>query len=89
MYFGLYPQKGEIAVGSDADILIWDPEMEHTIKASTHHMNTDYNVYEGMNVKGKPVKVFLRGKLIVDGDQWLQEIGKGKYLHRKPNAEIL
>ncbi len=87
--FGLYPRKGEIAVGSDADILIWDPEREHLISAVNHHMNTDYNVYEGMIVKGMPVKVFLRGKLIVDGDSWLQEKGKGEYIYRKPYAEIL
>lgn len=87
--FGLYPQKGEISVGSDADILIWDPDKEHILSAATHHMNTDYNVYEGMKVKGMPTKVFLRGKMIVDDCQWLQEQGKGNYLYRKPYAEIL
>lgn len=87
--FGLYPQKGEIAVGSDADILIWDPDKEHTLSAATHHMNTDYNVYEGMKVRGMPSQVYLRGKLIVDGDRWLQEQGEGNYIHRKPYAEIL
>jgi dihydropyrimidinase len=87
--FGMYPQKGEIAVGSDADILIWDPNKEHVIRAASHHMNTDYNVYEGMTVKGMPVKVFLRGKMIVDGDRWLQEKGEGEYIYRKPFAEIL
>jgi dihydropyrimidinase len=87
--FGMYPQKGEMAVGSDADIVIWDPEKEHVLSAATHHMNTDYNVYEGMTVKGKPEKVFVRGKLIVDGEKWLQEKGEGKYVHRKPNAEVL
>jgi dihydropyrimidinase len=87
--FGLYPRKGEIAVGSDADILIWDPKKEHTISAATHHMNTDYNVFEGMKVKGMPVKVYLRGKLVVDGDRWLQEKGEGEYIYRKPYAEIL
>jgi dihydropyrimidinase len=87
--FGLYPQKGEIAVGSDADILIWDPEKEHILSASTHHMNTDYNVYEGMKVRGVPNRVILRGKVIVDGDQWLQEQGEGKYIYRKTYGEIL
>jgi dihydropyrimidinase len=87
--FGLYPQKGEILVGSDADILIWDPDQEHILSAATHHMNTDYNVYEGMKVKGKPAKVYLRGKLIVDGDRWLQGQGDGNYIYRKPHAEIL
>ena len=87
--FGMYPQKGTIAVGSDADIVIWDPEKEHTISAATHHMRTDYNVYEGMNVKGWAEKVLLRGKVIVDGDDWLGERGGGRYVHRKPHAEIL
>jgi dihydropyrimidinase len=87
--FGMYPRKGEIAVGSDADILIWDPNKEHTISAANHHMNTDYNVYEGMEVKGMPIKVYLRGKLIVDGDEWLQEKGEGEYLFRDPYGEIL
>ena len=87
--FGMYPKKGELAVGSDADILIWDPNREHTISAKTHHMNTDYNIFEGMTVRGKPAKVFLRGKLIVDGDEWLQERGQGQFIRREPYAEIL
>lgn len=87
--FGLYPRKGEISVGSDADLVIWDPDKEHTLSAENHHMNTDYNVYEGMRVKGMPSKIYLRGKLIVDGDHWLQEKGEGKYINRKPYAEIL
>ena len=53
--FGMYPRKGTIAVGSDADILVWDPKLEHTISAATHHMRVDYNCYEGMTVEGKPV----------------------------------
>jgi len=87
--FGLYPRKGEIAIGSDADILIWDPEKESTLSVENHHMNTDYNVYEGMKIKGVPDKVFLRGKLIVDGSNWLGEKGGGQYLHRLPNGEII
>jgi dihydropyrimidinase len=87
--FGLYPRKGTIAPGCDADIVIWDPEKEHTISAAAHHMNTDYNVYEGMTVRGWPEKVFLRGRLIVDGDAWLGERGSGQFLRRKPFAEVL
>lgn len=87
--FGLYPRKGTIAVGSDADIVIWDPEQEHTISAATHHMNTDYNVYEGMTVRGWADKVLLRGRVIVDGDAWLGQRGSGQFLRRRPFGEIL
>ena len=87
--FGLYPRKGTIAVGSDADIVIWDADKEHTISAATHHMNTDYNVYEGMRVRGWAEKVLLRGQVIVDGDSWMGAAGGGRFLRRKPFAEVL
>lgn len=87
--FGLYPRKGTIAVGSDADIVIWDPAKAHTISAASHHMNTDYNVYEGMAVQGWPEKVLLRGRVIVDGDDWLGERGSGQFLRRRPFGEVL
>ncbi|MCB8961433.1 MAG: dihydropyrimidinase [Ardenticatenales bacterium] len=87
--FGMYPRKGTIAVGSDADIVIWDPEKQHTISAATQHMNTDYNVYEGMTVKGWADKVLLRGQVIVDGDEWLGAAGSGQYIFRQPHAAIL
>jgi dihydropyrimidinase len=87
--FGLYPRKGTIAVGSDADILLWDPNKEHTISAETHHMNTDYNVYEGMQVKGWPVRTLLRGQSIVVGEAWQGQEGSGAFLRRNPHAEVL
>lgn len=87
--FGLYPRKGTIAVGSDADIVFWDPQQERTISAKTHHMNTDYNVYEGMKVKGWPVRTLLRGRSIVVGDEWRGEQGSGQFLRRSPHAEVL
>jgi dihydropyrimidinase len=87
--FGCYPRKGTIAVGGDADIVVWDPNKRETISAKTHHMRCDYNVYEGLKVKGVPVLVYLRGKKIVDGDQWYGTNGSGQYIRRAPNAPIL
>lgn len=87
--FGLYPRKGCIAVGADADIVIWDPNLEHTLSAQTHHMRTDYNVYEGMTVRGWQTHVFLRGHLIVEGDSWLGHAGSGQFLRRSPNGAVL
>ncbi len=87
--FGMYPKKGTLAVGSDADIVVWDPQATHTISAKTHHMRVDYNVYEGMQVTGKPVQVYQRGHKLVDGDAWLGENGNGQFVARNPHAEVL
>ncbi len=87
--FGCYPQKGAIVVGADADLLVWDPEQTHTLSASTHHMRTDYNVYEGMTVKGVPQQVYLRGKRLVNGNIWTGKNGEGKFVHRKAHAPVL
>jgi len=87
--FGLYPNKGTLAPGSDADIVVFDPSAEHVISAATHHMKTDYNCYEGMRVEGKPVQVYLRGRKLVDGDQWLGENGCGQFIFRKPGAPVI
>ena len=87
--FGLYPQKGTIMPGSDADIAIWDPEKTVTYGVGATHHRTDYNLYEGWHLKGFPEKVFSRGKLIVDGETWFGKKGEGKFIYRKPFAEIL
>jgi dihydropyrimidinase len=87
--FGLYPRKGAVAIGSDADIVLWDPKKERTISARNHHMNTDYNVYEGMTVKGWPVRTLLRGKTIVLDDDWRGQAGGGSFLRRSPHGAIL
>ncbi|MBX3015496.1 MAG: dihydropyrimidinase [Caldilineaceae bacterium] len=80
--FGLYPKKGTLAVGSDADVVLWDGDAEHTVSAATHHSRIDYNLFEGYKVHGKPVKVFVRGKLVVDGEQLLAKPGSGQFVHR-------
>jgi dihydropyrimidinase len=80
--FGLYPKKGEIAPGSDADIVIWDPHATHTISARTHHMRVDYSMFEGFEVRGNARTVLSRGEVIVDGGKFLGRAGRGNYLKR-------
>jgi dihydropyrimidinase len=79
---GMFPKKGTIAVGSDADIVVWDPRATHTISAKTHHMRVDYNPYEGRKVKGKPVVVMSRGEVIVEKDTFLGRKGRGRFIKR-------
>lgn len=87
--FGLYPQKGALLPGSDADLVIWDAEKRVTYGVSKAHHRTDYNLYENWELVGYPEKVFLRGHLIVDGERWLGQPGMGRFVHRQPNAPIL
>lgn len=87
--FGLYPQKGTLAPGSDADIVIWDPNKRVTYGVEHAQHRTDYNLFEGWELTGYPRKVFLRGQLIVDDERWLGRRGMGRFLPRKPNAPVL
>src|SRR5580658_8023245 len=80
--FGMFPRKGTIAVGSDADILLLDPNEKHTLSASTHHMNVDYSAYEGWELTGKVQTVLLRGKIAIDGGRCLVEKGYGNFIPR-------
>jgi dihydropyrimidinase len=84
--FGLYPKKGEIAAGSDADIVIWDPAVERTISAATHHMRVDYSLFEGFQVKGAARTVLSRGEVIVDGGEFLGKPGRGRRQKRTPRG---
>jgi dihydropyrimidinase len=81
--FGLYPRKGALLAGSDADIVLWDPRREHVISASTHHMRVDYSMYEGFRVTGNAHTVFSRGELIVKDGTWTGRAGRGIYLRRE------
>ncbi|MCR8641827.1 dihydropyrimidinase [Paenibacillus sp. N1-5-1-14] len=82
--FGLFPQKGTIAVGSDADLVIFDPNVERVLSAETHHMNVDYSAFEGMKVTGEPVSVLSRGEFIVRNKQFVGTVGSGRFVKRKP-----
>ena len=78
----MFPRKGTIGIGSDADIVIFDPNEKHTISAKTHHMNVDYSAYEGWEVTGKVKTVVLRGKVAIDNEKCLLQKGYGKFIRR-------
>ena len=80
--FGMFPRKGTIAPGSDADILLFEPGARHTLSAATHHMNVDYSAYEGWELTGKVRTVLLRGKIAIDKDKCLVEKGYGQFIRR-------
>lgn len=80
--FGLFPRKGTIAVGSDADLVIFDPNQERTLSAQTHHMKVDYSAFEGMKVTGEPVSVLVRGEFVIRDKQFVGTPGYGAYLRR-------
>jgi len=86
--FGLYPRKGALLPGSDADVVIWDPEKKVKYGVAHAQHRTDYNLYEGWELVGYPEKVFLRGKIIVDGEKWLGKSGDGKFLKREEGIVI-
>jgi dihydropyrimidinase len=80
--FGMFPRKGTIAPGSDADILLFDPAARHTLSAATHHMNVDYSAYEGWELTGKVRTVLLRGKIAIDKNECFVKKGYGQFIRR-------
>ncbi len=87
--FGIYPQKGAIQPGSDADIVIWDPERELQYGLAHSQHRTDYNLFEGWKLKGFPEQVFSRGELLVDRGEWKGRAGRGRFLPRERTGELI
>jgi len=86
--FGLYPRKGSLLPGADADFVIWDPAKVVDYGVACAHHRTDYNLYEGWQLKGYPRQVYLRGRLIVDDSRWLGRQGMGQFVKRMPFAPV-
>jgi dihydropyrimidinase len=83
--FGLFPRKGAIQPGSDADLVVYDPGYKGTISAKSHQMNVDYNAFEGMKIEGRPHVVTVRGKIAARDGKFVGQAGRGRFLEREPN----
>ncbi len=81
--FGLYPRKGTIAVGSDADLVVFDPDRQETLSAKTHHMRVDYSMFEGIRVKGAARHVMSRGRLVIENGKFVGRAGAGSFIKRQ------
>ncbi|HXW63298.1 MAG TPA: dihydropyrimidinase [Candidatus Acidoferrales bacterium] len=86
--FGLFPRKGTIAIGSDADLVVFDRDKEQVISASTHHMRVDYSMFEGIRVKGVPISVLLRGRTILEDGKFVGKPGSGEFVRRQRYSGI-
>jgi dihydropyrimidinase len=87
--FGLYPRKGVIAAGSDADIVIYDPAARQRLSAATHHMNVDYSAYEGMEITGQVVTTLSRGRPVIDEGTYQGSTGHGAFVARGLNQYLV
>ncbi|MCB0501992.1 MAG: dihydropyrimidinase [Bacteroidetes bacterium] len=87
--FGMYPRKGTISIGADADLVIFDPQKEHTISVDTHHMNVDYSGYEGWKLTGKTETVVLRGKVAIEEEKCRLEPGYGQFIKRGKTSLVI
>ena len=87
--FGLYPKKGTVAPGGDADIVIFDPNEKHVISVDNQHMRVDYSAYEGLEVTGKVKCVLSRGRIVVENGEYLGNPGDGQYLKRGTNQYLI
>ena len=86
--FGLFPRKGTIAIGSDADLVVFDQNQQQVISASTHHMRVDYSMFEGIRVRGVPIQVLLRGRTILEGGRFVGKPGSGEFVRRQRYSGI-
>ena len=86
--FGLFPRKGTIAIGSDADLVVFDPNEEQVISAKTHHMRVDYSMFEGIKVKGMAKTVLSRGKAVIENGKFVGKAGSGEFVRRQTYAGI-
>jgi dihydropyrimidinase len=83
--FGLFPRKGTIQLGSDADLVVYDPNYRGTISVKTQTMTVDYNPFEGMAIEGRPTVVTVRGQVAAREGRFVGQVGRGKFLQREPN----
>jgi dihydropyrimidinase len=86
--FGMYPQKGSISVGADADLVVYDPNRKRTISAKSHHMDVDYSCYEGRQVQGASDVVLSRGSVIVRNGEFTGRKGAGRFVKRSPADHV-
>ena len=86
--FGLFPKKGVIAPGADADVVLYDPSASQIFSVATHHMNVDYSAYEGMAITGQVATVLSRGTVVIEGGQYVGRAGSGQFLRRGLNGYL-